>query len=323
MKFTSSVAAAFGLAASGLVEAVDFNFIQRSGFNYGATDNTGRCRTYDDFKNLMNRAHNLPNAPSQFKQATARLYTSIQCGTTNTPISAFQAAMDTNTPILIGLWASAGRGNYENELNALLAAERQYGARFTDLIMGISVGSEDLYRSSPQGVANKAGVGATGAEIEGYIGWLRDWVRGTRLETKPIGHVDTYTAWELPENQGVARAVDWLGHNGFPYWESNKANAIANAKANFEAGVAVTNRIANGKRVWVTETGWPHKGPNSGAAVASIDNARRYWTEVGCPQFGFRNVFWYTLVDANVDQSSISFGITPLNSANPFYSLAC
>ncbi|KXJ95928.1 GPI-anchored cell wall beta-1,3-endoglucanase EglC [Microdochium bolleyi] len=321
MKF-SLITAAFGLAATG-VEAVDWNYVQKSGFNYGATDNNGRCRTYDDFRNLMTRARNLPNAPGPFRQATARLYTSIQCGTANTPISAFQAAMDTGTPILVGLWASGGRGNYENELNALLAAERQWGNRFTDLIMGISVGSEDLYRSSPQGVANNAGVGATGAEIEGYIGWLRDWIRNTRLQNKPIGHVDTFTAWELPENQGVARSVDWLGHNGFPYWESNKPNSIDNARANWDAGIAVTNRIANGKRVWVTETGWPHKGPNSGAAVASIENARKYWLDVGCHQFGFRNVFWYTLVDANVDQASISFGITPRDSANPFYSLQC
>lgn len=151
---------------------------------------------------------------------SARLYTSIQCGTAAAPIEAFRAAIDTDTKILVGLWASAGRGVYENELNALLAAARDLGSAFTDRIVGISVGSEDLYRSSPQGVANNAGVGATGAEIEGYIGWMRDWIRGTALESKPIGHVDTWTAWVLPENRGVINSVNWLGHNSFPYFES-------------------------------------------------------------------------------------------------------
>jgi glucan endo-1,3-beta-D-glucosidase len=38
---------------------------------------------------------------------------------------------------------------------------------------------------------------------------MRDWIRGTALESKPIGHVDTWTAWVLPENRGVANTVNW------------------------------------------------------------------------------------------------------------------
>lgn len=190
---------------------------QLRGFNYGATNADGSCRGYSDFVRYFNDAKSL-SGTSGF--TSARLYTSIQCGTAAAPIEAFRAAIDTDTKILVGLWASAGRGVYENELNALLAAARDLGSAFTDRIVGISVGSEDLYRSSPQGVANNAGVGATGAEIEGYIGWMRDWIRGTALESKPIGHVDTWTAWVLPENRGVINSVNWLGHNSFPYFES-------------------------------------------------------------------------------------------------------
>ncbi|KAJ0271240.1 hypothetical protein Brms1b_005991 [Colletotrichum noveboracense] len=318
----------------------------QQGFNYGATNEDGSCRGYDDFVSYFNTAKSLAGT-SGF--ASARLYTSIQCGTVNDPISAYQAAIDTDTQILVGLWASAGRGIYENELNSLLRAAEQYGTAFTDRVVGISVGSEDLYRSSPDGVAANAGVGATGAEIEGYIGWLRDWIRGTALEGKPIGHVDTWTAWVRGENAGVAASVDWLGHNSFPYFESTKPNAIEQATDNFWTAVGNTESVAGGKPVYITETGWPHSklnqiqphrygatrlemsltnmfivvGPQSGAAVASVDNARNYWSQVGCALFGQRNVWWYTLLDANTAQTDISFGVTPAGSSTPVFDLSC
>jgi len=310
------------LAKAGfLLGLVSTAVAQNKGFNYGSTNADGSCRGYNDFVRFFNEAKSLPGA-SGFN--TARLYTSIQCGTAADPISAFQAAIDTDTKLLIGLWASAGRGIYENELNALLRGARDLGSAFTDRIIGISVGSEDLYRSSPQGVANNAGVGATGAEIEGYIGWMRDWIRGTALESKPIGHVDTWTAWVLPENRGVANSVNWLGHNSFPYFETTRPNAIEQARENFFTAVGQTESVSSGKPVWVTETGWPRIGPNSGSAVASTENSKRYWDEVGCSLFAEgRTTFWYTLKDANAAQTDLSFALTPLENNTPFFDLTC
>ncbi|CAO2648159.1 Nn.00g090810.m01.CDS01 [Neocucurbitaria sp. VM-36] len=293
---------------------------QSKGFNYGSTNADGSCRGYNDFVRFFNEAKSLPGT-SGF--TSARLYTSIQCGTTADPIEAFKAAIDTDTSILVGLWASAGRDVYQNELNALIRGANELGTAFTDRIIGISVGSEDLYRSSPQGVANNAGVGATGAEIEGYIGWMRDWIRGTALESKPIGHVDTWTAWILPENRGVVNTVNWLGHNSFPYFETTKPNAIEQASENFWSAVGQTESVSGGKEVWVTETGWPHVGPVSGSAVASLDNAKRYWDEVGCSLFGTRNTFWYTLKNANTAQTDLSFAVTPLENNTPYFDLTC
>ncbi|ORY68175.1 GPI-anchored cell wall beta-1,3-endoglucanase EglC [Pseudomassariella vexata] len=292
----------------------------RQGFNYGSTNSDGSCRGYEDFKSLFNRAKNLAGAPGF---ASARLYTSIQCGTVNDPISAYQAAIDTDTSILVGLWASAGRGVIENEINSLKRAAEQYGTAFTDRVIGISVGSEDLYRSSDQGKAANAGVGATGEEIVGYIGWLRDWIKGTALESKPIGHVDTWTAWILPENAGVAASVNWLGHNSFPYFETTKPNSIDLGGTNFWSAVAQTEGVAGGKPVFITETGWPIAGPNQRDAVASPANAKRYWSEVGCALFGKRNSWWYTLTDANIAQTDISFGVTQPGSVTPLFDLGC
>lgn len=159
------------------------------GFSYGATNPDGSCRKYDDFKRLFERAKNLPGA-SNF--TAARLYTSIQCGTSADYIEAYKAAIDTDTTILVGLWASGGRQVFENELHALLGAAQALKDDFTKRLVGISVGSEDLYRSSPQGVINGEGPGSTAEEIEGYIGWLRDWIKGTDLEHIPVTHVDTW-----------------------------------------------------------------------------------------------------------------------------------
>ncbi|KAI2640677.1 glycoside hydrolase family 17 protein [Hypomontagnella submonticulosa] len=291
------------------------------GFNYGATNNDGSCRGYNDFRGFFERAKNLPGTEGRF--TAARLYTSIQCGTTADPTSAYQAAIDTDTHILIGLWASAGRPAYENELNALIAAAKQLGTAFTSRIIGISVGSEDLYRSSAQGQENNAGVGASADEIIGYIGWMRDWLRGTSLEGKPIGHVDTWTAWVLPENAPVIAASDFIGHNAFPYFETTKPNAIEQAVENFWSALRKTDSVAGGKPVFVAETGWPSIGPQKGDAVASLDNSKTYYSQVGCALFDQRTAFWYTLVDANADQTDISFALTPINDATPKFDLTC
>jgi glucan endo-1,3-beta-D-glucosidase len=113
----------------------------------------------------------------------------IQHGTTNTVIEAIQAAINTKTTLLLGMWASAGQANFNNEISALKAAIAQYGTAFTDLVEGISVGSEDLYRVTPTGIENNSGAGAQPQELVNYIQQTRDAIRGTSLAGKPIGHV--------------------------------------------------------------------------------------------------------------------------------------
>lgn len=294
---------------------------QSKGFNYGATDENGACRDYADFSNYFQVAKNLVGT-SGF--TSARLYTTIQCGTTNSPTSAIQAAIDTDTTLVLGLWSSAGGEVFGYELDALASAIAMYGTAFTDRVVGISVGSEDLYRSSPQGVANEAGVGATADVIVDYIARVRDIIAGTSLADAPVGHVDTWTAWVLGENAPVASAVDFLGHNSFPYFESTRPNSIEDSLDLFYSALGATEGVANGKPVWVTETGWPYTGPASNLAVASVGNAEHYWKETGCSLFGTRNVWWYTLTDANTAQTDISFGVAGNPpTVNPVYDLTC
>lgn len=246
-----------GLLLLGLYNTFSTISAQQQGFNYGATFEDGSCRLASDYAGAFNSARNLAGTSGGF--VSARLYTTIQCGTANAPTSAIQAAIDTDTSLLLGLWASAGDAIFDNEIAALSSAVAQYGSAFTDRIIGISVGSEDLYRSSPQGVANEAGVGVDSATIVRYINRVRELVGQTPLlEGKPVGHVDTWTAWVLPENAPVVTAVDWLGHNSFPYFEDTLPNSIGDAESVFFNALGATEGVSGGKEVWVTETGWPH-----------------------------------------------------------------
>ena len=168
-----------------------------------------------------------------------------------------QAALDTNTNLLLGLWASSGKATIENEIIALMQAAKNWPTKMKQRVVGISVGSEDLYRNSAQGQANDAGEGATSKQIVSYINQVRTALRGTTLEDKKIGHVDTWTAWMLPTSISTIDAADFLGHNGFPYFENNfPNNSISNALHRFNTALFQTDGVAGGKPVWVTETGW-------------------------------------------------------------------
>ena len=281
------------------------------GFNYDANV---------DFKTEFTRAKNLAGTNHEF--TSARLYTMIAPGTTNTPIGAIQAAIDTKTTLLLGMWASAGQAQFNNEVAALKNAINQYGTKFTSLIAGISVGSEDLYRISATGIANESGAGAGPKQIVNYIKQVRAAIKGTAAANVKVGHVDTADVWTNSTNKPVINNVDWIGLDEYPYYETTKNNAIGNANFSFYDAFDRAKAVAGGKPIWITETGWPVSGAKSGKAVASKANAETYWQEVGCSLFGNVNTWWYIMQDPG---ASPSFGVVPQNNLNgaPLYNLKC
>ncbi|KAG9247756.1 glycoside hydrolase superfamily [Calycina marina] len=293
------------------------------GFNYGATKSDASFNYQADFEEKFSNAQNLVGT-SGF--TSARLYTMIQGGSsTNEPTQAIPAAISTKTTLLLGLWASGGLDGFQAEITALESAISQYGTDFTDLVVGISVGSEDLYRISPTGALSGAGTGASPDEIVNYIGLVKTAIAGTSLSAASIGHVDTWTSWVNGSNAAVIEAVDWLGFDGYPYFQNTQTNGIDNAKQLFLDSVAATKAAAGDKEIWITETGWPVSGPTENLAIASTANAETYWKEVGCPLFGVTNTWWYTQQDADTTTTpSPSFGLVgyPL-STTPLYNLTC
>ncbi|KAL1844847.1 hypothetical protein VTK73DRAFT_1681 [Phialemonium thermophilum] len=293
------------------------------GFNYGSTFTNGAAKAQSDFEAEFKTAQGLVGAPGG-GFTSARLYTTVQAGTANAPIAAIPAAISTKTTLLLGLWASAGDAVFDNELQALRSAIAQYGEDFAKLVAGISVGSEDLYRISPTGILNKENPGASPATIVSYIQKVRDTIANTPLSGAPVGHVDTWTAWVNGSNKAVIDAADWLGVDAYPYFQNTEANSIADSKQLFFDALGATQGVAGGKPVWVTETGFPVSGKTSGQAVPSVQNAKTYWDQVGCPLFGQTNVWWYTLQDAEPDTPNPSFGIIGNTlTTKPLFDLSC
>jgi glucan endo-1,3-beta-D-glucosidase len=315
------------------------------GFNSGATLDTTKAKVQSDYEAEFKSAQGLLNSPGLFN--SVRLYTNIQSGTTDTPTSAFQAAINTKTTMLLGIWCS-GTTTIEKELSALNKAVTRYGSNFTDLVVGISVGSEDLYRVSETGIRNKAGLGQGPEVVIGFLKNVRDAISKTALASVPVGHVDTWSAWTNDSNADVIAAVDFLGTDLYSYYEDDKGNAIDNATTLFTNAYNATVKVAGGKPVWITETGtfpfpppfppfprssisrtstnadvgWPTTGPLFGQASPSVPNAKTYWDQIGCTLFGKVPTYWYTLRDSNPDNKA-KFAITKDLSTTPLFDLTC
>ncbi|KAI9761896.1 MAG: hypothetical protein M1840_001549 [Geoglossum simile] len=290
------------------------------GFNSGATLDNTKAKQQSDFEQEFKTAQKLHGSPGSFN--SVRLYTNVQSGTKDTPISAFQAAVATNTTMLLGIWCS-GTTSIKNELTALQSAISQHGQKFADLVIGISVGSEDLYRISEDGIDNKAGVGTGPDEIVGFIEEVRSTLSTTPLSSKPVGHVDAWSAWANSSNSIVIDAVDFIGTDLYPYYEDDKGNTFSNATTIFNYIYDQTLSVSGNKPVWITETGWPSSGPTFGQAAPSIDNAKTFWADIGCRRlFGRTNVWWYNLRDSNPANKE-KFAITKDLSTTPLFNLSC
>jgi glucan endo-1,3-beta-D-glucosidase len=181
-----------------------------------------------------------------------------------------------------------------------------------------------LYRITPTGIANKEYAGAQPDTLVRYIKQVRDLIAGTPLSGVPLGHVDTWTVWVNGSNKAVIDAVDFVGFDGYPYFENMHPNLITNGKALFQDALRATQAAVGGKPVWITETGWPVSGKTVGAAVPSLENAKTYWDEVGCSLFGKTNVWWYTFQDSSPNTPNPSFGVIGSSLTNtPLYDLSC
>lgn len=294
-----------------LLGAVPVALAAVRGFNYGS-----QGHAHGSFTDQFKIAANLEGANDY---TSARLYTMIQEGTTNTPIEAIRAAIDTKTTLLLGLWASVDEATFQNEITALKNAIQQYGSAFADLVTGISVGSEDLYRISPIGIENDSGYGQSPDVLVKYIDQVRTAIQGTSLASKPVGHVDTWNVYVNSSNSALIAACDWLGLDEYPYYQTTDENEIGNAKTLFFEAYDKVAAVAGGKPIWITEAGWPVSGPASNLAIASVDNAEIFWQEVACElERREINTWWYILADGG---ASPSFGVS--ENGKPLYNLDC
>jgi len=231
------------------------------GFNLAATNKNNQCKSQADWEQDF---HLMAKLPGHFN--SARLYASSDC---NTLANAVPAAVKTGTKLLVGVWAEDDT-HFEAEKQALLEAIQQHGH---DWIVAVSVGSEDLYRGD-----------TTASKLATQIYDVRGMIGSLGAGHKKVGHVDTWTAWVDGANAAVIEAVDFLGMDGYPYFQ-NVSIHNGHAKNAFWESMHATRAVAQGKKVWLTETGWPVSGSDMGPAVPSVKNAHTYWKEVACQLF--------------------------------------
>ena len=153
---------------------------------------------------------------------------------------------------LVGVWLDDDRERNELELeNAIRVAQEGH-------VDVLGVGNEVLLRGDL-------------SEDE-----LLDYIQRAKaaVPNVDVGYVDAY--FEFAAHPRVADACDVLLANCYPFWEDCPAeHALLYMKEMYRTALAA----ANGKRVIVSETGWPNTGSAEGGAVPSYENAIKYFVD--------------------------------------------
>ena len=153
---------------------------------------------------------------------------------------------------LVGIWLDDDREHNELELeNAIRIAKEGH----VDIL---GVGNEVLLRGD-----------LTEDELLDYIGRAKEALPGI-----DVGYVDAY--FEFADHPRITEACDVLLANCYPFWEGCPAeHALLYMKEMYYRVLGV----ANGKRVIISETGWPNIGTPEGGAVPSFENAIKYFVD--------------------------------------------
>ena len=150
---------------------------------------------------------------------------------------------------LVGVWLDDDRENNEVELeNAIRIAREGH----VDIL---GVGNEVLLRGE-----------LSEDDLLDYIRRAKDALPGIE-----VGYVDAY--FEFADHPRIASACDVILANCYPFWEGCPAeHALLYMKEMYRKAQAA----APGKRVIVSETGWPNVGTAEEGAVPSYENAIKY-----------------------------------------------
>lgn len=128
--------------------------------------------------------------------------------------------------------------------------------------------------------------------VQSLIGYIQQ-VKSATNGKIPVTTADTYAEYfKYPE---LIAAVDVLCAHIWPFWEERSfSSSIQYVKDMYAALVAK----ANGKTVWIGETGWPSAGPDRGGAHPSLDNAVQYFGDfVAWARSADVNYFYFAFMD--------------------------
>lgn len=153
---------------------------------------------------------------------------------------------------IVGVWLGDDLEKNEEEIaNAIEVAKAGYAN-----ILG--VGNEVLLRGD-----------ISEDQLIDYINRVRQAVPEVE-----VGYVDAY--FEFVDHPRVTAACDVILANCYPFWEGCPAeHSLLYMKDMYRRAT----KAANGKKVIITETGWPNVGTAERGAIPSYENAIRYFID--------------------------------------------
>jgi exo-beta-1,3-glucanase (GH17 family) len=219
-----------------------------------------------------------PGTPMTAEQIAARLafispYTrwirTFSCSEGNELIPAI--AKEAGLGTMVGVWLDDNLEQNEIEMANAIEIARSGHADI------LGVGNEVLLRGD-----------LTEDEILGYIRRAKEGAPDV-----PVGYVDAY--FEFNDHPRIADACDVILANCYPFWEECPAeHALLYMKEMYRRA----QHAANGKKVIVSETGWPNIGTPEGGAIPSEENAIKYFVDTyrWAEEEGIE-IFWFSSFD--------------------------
>lgn len=161
-----------------------------------------------------------------------------------------QIAHEYGIKTLVGAWLGTDEEKNEKEIESLIQLAKD---GFVDVA---AVGNEVMYREDLEE-----------HELIGFINRVK-----AALPDIEVGYVDAY--YEFENRPAIVDACDVILSNCYPYWEGCHIDyAVLYMKDMYNRAV----RAAKGKRVIISEAGWPNKGQTFHGAEPSHLNAVRYF----------------------------------------------
>ena len=152
---------------------------------------------------------------------------------------------------LVGAWLGDDDEKNKQEIKALIELANQGNVDIA------AVGNEVLYRND--------------LSLDELIDYMKE-VRAAIPAHIPIGYVDAY--YEFSAHPELVEHSDVILSNCYPFWEGCPAEY---ALLHMQSMYGQAMDAAKGKKVIITETGWPSKGENLKGAIPSEVHAMQYF----------------------------------------------
>ncbi|WP_309642092.1 glycosyl hydrolase family 17 protein [Flavobacterium sp.] len=153
---------------------------------------------------------------------------------------------------LVGAWLGSDLELNEKEIEGLITLAKE------GCVAIAAVGNEVMYRGD-----------LTEEQLLAYIDRVKQ-----ALPDIPVGYVDAY--YEFSHRPRITEACDVILTNCYPYWEGCP---IEYSLHHMQSMFGAAKDAGKGKRVIITETGWPSEGGSLKGAVASNENAMKYFID--------------------------------------------